>query len=185
MKLMSRLTILEYPDPRLRTRARPVEQFDAALGKLIDDMFETMYEAPGIGLAASQVDVHRRLIIMDVSEDRSQPLVFINPEILAREGAAKTEEGCLSVPGVFDDVERAARVRVKAQDRTGAGFERDLDGVVAVCLQHEMDHLEGKLFVDYLSDLKRDRIRKKLDKERKERVAAQLRGGMTRTAGAR
>ena len=182
---MSRLTILEYPDPRLRTRARPVEQFDAALGKLIADMFETMYEAPGIGLAASQVDVHRRLIIMDVSEDRSQPLVFINPEILQREGAAKTEEGCLSVPGVFDDVERAARVRVRAQDQTGAVFERDLDGVVAVCLQHEMDHLEGKLFVDYLSDLKRDRIRKKLDKERKERLAAQQRGGVTRTAGAR
>jgi len=182
---MSRLTILEYPDPRLRTRARPVEQFDAALGKLIADMFETMYEAPGIGLAASQVDVHRRLIIMDVSDDRSQPLVFINPEILQREGAAKTEEGCLSVPGVFDDVERAVRVRVRAQDQTGAVFERDLDGVVAVCLQHEMDHLEGKLFVDYLSDLKRDRIRKKLDKERKERLAAQQRGGVTRTAGAR
>ncbi len=182
---MSRLTILEYPDPRLRTRARPIEQFDAALGKLIADMFETMYEAPGIGLAASQVDVHRRLIIMDVSDDRSQPLVFINPEILQREGAAKTEEGCLSVPGVFDDVERAARVRVRAQDQTGAVFERDLDGVVAVCLQHEMDHLEGKLFVDYLSDLKRDRIRKKLDKERKERLAAQQRGGVTRTAGAR
>ena len=182
---MSRLTILEYPDPRLRTRARPVEQFDAALGKLIDDMFETMYEAPGIGLAASQVDVHRRLIIMDVSEDRSQPLVFINPEILEREGAAKTEEGCLSVPGVFDDVERAARVRVRAQDQTGAVFERDLDGVVAVCLQHEMDHLEGKLFVDYLSDLKRDRIRKKLDKERKERIATQHSGAATRAAGAR
>jgi peptide deformylase len=185
MKLMSRLTILEYPDPRLRTRARPVEQFDAALEKLIADMFETMYEAPGIGLAASQVDVHRRLIIMDVSEDRSQPLVFINPEILQREGAAKTEEGCLSVPGVYDDVERAARVRVRAQDQTGAVFERDLDGVVAVCLQHEMDHLEGKLFVDYLSDLKRDRIRKKLDKERKERAATQQRGGVSRTAGAR
>ncbi len=182
---MSRLTILEYPDPRLRTRARPVEQFDAALGKLIDDMFETMYEAPGIGLAASQVDVHRRLIIMDVSEDRSQPLVFINPQILEREGSARTEEGCLSVPGIFDDVERAARVRVRAQDRTGATFERDLDGVVAVCLQHEMDHLEGKLFVDYLSDLKRDRIRKKLDKERKERAATQHRGGVSRTAGAR
>jgi peptide deformylase len=185
MKLMSRLTILEYPDPRLRTRARPVEQFDAALGRLIDDMFETMYEAPGIGLAASQVDVHRRLIVMDVSEDRSQPLVFINPEILSREGSAKNEEGCLSVPGVFDDVQRAARIRVRAQDRTGAPFERDLDGVVAVCVQHEMDHLEGKLFVDYLSDMKRDRIRKKLDKDRKERIAAQQRGGATRTAGAR
>jgi peptide deformylase len=185
MKPMSRLTILEYPDPRLRTRARPVEHFDEALGRLIDDMFETMYEAPGIGLAATQVDVHRRLIVMDVSEDRSEPLVWINPEILERDGAVKTEEGCLSVPNVFDDVQRAARTRVRAQDRTGAVFERELEGVLSVCLQHEMDHLEGKLFVDYLSDMKRDRIRKKLDKERKERSAAQHRGGATRTAGAR
>ena len=182
---MSRLTILEYPDPRLRTRAKPVEKFDAALGQLIDDLFETMYEAPGIGLAATQVDVHRRLVVMDVSEDRSAPLVFINPEILERDGVAKTEEGCLSVPGIFDDVERAARVRVRAQDRTGATFERELEGVVGVCLQHEMDHLEGKLFVDYLSDMKRDRIRKKLDKDRKERIAAQHRGAATRSAGAR
>jgi peptide deformylase len=185
MKLMSRLTILEYPDPRLRTRAKPVEEFDAALGRLIDDLFETMYSAPGIGLAATQVDVHRRLIVIDVSEDRSAPLVFINPEILEREGEAKTEEGCLSVPGIFDDIQRAARVRVRAQDRSGAVFEQDLDGVVGVCLQHELDHLEGKLFVDYLSDMKRDRIRKKLEKERKERIAAQHRGGATRTAGAR
>ena len=182
---MSRLTILEYPDPRLRTRARPVERFDEALGRLIDDMFETMYAAPGIGLAATQVDFHRRLIVMDVSEDRTEPLVFINPEILERDGSVKTEEGCLSVPNVFDDVQRAARIRIRAQDRTGAVFERELEGVVAVCLQHEMDHLEGKLFVDYLSDLKRDRIRKKLDKERKERIAAQHRDGVTRTAGAR
>src|SRR5580658_4496347 len=185
MKLMSRLTILEYPDPRLRTRAKPVTEFDATLGRLIDDLFETMYSAPGIGLAATQVDVHRRLIVIDVSEDRSAPLVFINPEILEREGEAKTEEGCLSVPGIFDDIQRAARVRVRAQDRTGAVFEQDLDGVVGVCLQHEMDHLEGKLFVDYLSDMKRDRIRKKLDKDRKERVATQQRGGATRKAGAR
>jgi peptide deformylase len=185
MKLMSRLTILEYPDPRLRTRAKPVTEFDATLGRLIDDLFETMYSAPGIGLAATQVDVHRRLIVIDVSEDRSAPLVFINPEILEREGEAKTEEGCLSVPGIFDDIQRAARVRVRAQDRTGAVFEQDLDGVVGVCLQHEMDHLEGKLFVDYLSDMKRDRIRKKLEKERKERIAAQQRGGATRTAGVR
>ncbi len=182
---MSRLTILEYPDPRLRTRARPVERFDAALGLLIDDMFETMYAAPGIGLAATQVDFHRRLIVMDVSEDRSEPLVFINPEILERDGSIKTEEGCLSVPNIFDDVQRNARIRIRAQDRTGAVFERELDGVVAVCLQHEMDHLEGKLFVDYLSDLKRDRIRKKLEKERKERIAAQHSGGAARTAGAR
>jgi peptide deformylase len=185
MKPMSRLTILEYPDPRLRTRARPVENFDAPLGQLIDDMFETMYAAPGIGLAATQVDVHRRLIVIDVSDDRTDPVVFINPEILSREGEAKTEEGCLSVPNVFDDVQRAARVRVRAQDRTGAVFERDLDGFLAVCLQHEMDHLEGKLFVDYLSDMKRDRIRKKLDKERKERAATQQRTGAIRTAGAR
>ena len=161
---MSRLTILEYPDPRLRTRARPVEQFDAALGKLIDDMFETMYAAPGIGLAASQVDVHRRLIVLDVSEDRAEPLVFINPEILSRDGSAKTEEGCLSVPGIFDDVQRAARVRVRAQDRTGAVFERDLDGVLAVCVQHEMDHLEGRVFVEYLSPLKQTRIRTRMRK---------------------
>jgi peptide deformylase len=185
MKRMSRLTILEYPDPRLRTRARPVERFDAALGRLIDDMFETMYAAPGIGLAATQVDCHRRLIVMDVSEDRSEPLVFINPEILGQDGSIKTEEGCLSVPNIFDDVQRAARITIRAQDKTGAVFERELEGVVAVCLQHEMDHLEGKLFVDYLSDLKRDRIRKKLDKERKERIATQHRGGAARTAGAR
>ena len=184
MKLMSRLTILEYPDPRLRTRAAPVEKFDAALSRLIDDMFETMYQAPGIGLAATQVDYHRRLIVIDISEDRSDPLVFINPEILSKEGKAKTEEGCLSVPGIFDDVQRAERVRVRAQDRTGAVFERDLEGFLAVCLQHEMDHLDGKLFVDYLSDMKREKIRKKLDKERKERAASQQRGVGSRTAGA-
>lgn len=182
---MSRLTILEYPDPRLRTRARPVEQFDAALGRLIDDMLETMYEAPGIGLAATQVDCHRRLIVIDVSDDRSDPLVFINPEILERDGVAKSEEGCLSVPGVFEDVQRAARVRVRAQDRAGLAFERELTDVVSVCLQHEMDHLEGRLFVDYLSDIKRDRIRKKLSKERKGHIAAQQRAGATRSAGAR
>jgi peptide deformylase len=164
-------TILEFPDPRLRTRAQPVTQFDAELGRLIDDMFESMYAAPGIGLAATQVDVHKRLIVIDVSEARNAPLVFINPEILSREGVAETEEGCLSVPGIFDEVERAAKVRVWAQDRTGTAFERDYDGVLAVCVQHEMDHLEGKLFVDYLSDLKRQRIRKKLEKERKQRAS--------------
>jgi peptide deformylase len=167
-------TILEFPDQRLRTRAQPVTQFDAELGKLIDDMFETMYAAPGIGLAATQVDVHKRLLVIDVSEGRNEPLVFINPEILQREGVAETEEGCLSVPGIFDEVKRAAKVRVRSQDRTGAVVERDFEGVLAVCVQHEMDHLEGKLFVDYLSDLKRQRIRKKLEKERKHRAA---RGG--------
>jgi peptide deformylase len=168
---MARLQILEYPDPRLRTRAVPVTLFDARLSQLIDEMFETMYAAPGIGLAASQVDFHQRLIVMDVSEAKDQPQVFCNPEILSRAGVATTEEGCLSVPGIFDDVQRAETVRVRAQDRTGAAFEADLDGIAAVCLQHEMDHLEGKLFVDYLSDIKRDRIRKKLEKDRKERAS--------------
>lgn len=168
---MARLTILEYPDPRLRTRAEPVTTFDAELGRLIDDMFETMYAAPGIGLAATQVDVHRRLIVIDVSKEQNAPQVFINPEIIAREGVEVMEEGCLSVPGIFEEVERADRVRVRAQDRDGVVFERDLDGIAAVCLQHEMDHLQGKLFVDYLSELKRERIRKKLDKDRKERAA--------------
>jgi peptide deformylase len=163
-------TILEFPDQRLRTRAQPVTQFDAELGQLIDDMFETMYAAPGIGLAATQLDVHERLLVIDVSEARNEPLVFINPEILSREGVAETEEGCLSVPGIFDEVKRAAKVRVRSQDRTGAVGERDFEGVLAVCIQHEMDHLEGKLFVDYLSDLKRQRIRKKLEKERKQRA---------------
>ena len=167
---MALRTILEFPDQRLRTRAQPVTQFDAELGKLIDDMFETMYAAPGIGLAATQVDVHKRVLVIDVSEGRNEPLVFINPEILQREGVAETEEGCLSVPGIFDEVKRAAKVRVRSQDRTGAVVERDFEGVLAVCVQHEMDHLEGKLFVDYLSDLKRQRIRKKLEKERKHRA---------------
>ncbi|MGH8208652.1 MAG: peptide deformylase [Steroidobacteraceae bacterium] len=168
---MALRTILEYPDPRLRTRAQPVIQFDAELGRLVDDLFETMYAAPGIGLAATQVDVHKRLIVIDVSKEGDQPLVFINPEVLAREGEEISEEGCLSVPDCFAEVKRAARVRVRAQDRNGEVFERDYEEVLAVCIQHEMDHLDGKLFVDYLSDLKRERIRKKLDKERKERVA--------------
>jgi peptide deformylase len=174
---MARLTILEYPDPRLRTRAVPVTRFDAALGQLVDDMFETMYAAPGIGLAATQVDVHQQLIVIDVSKDKTEPLVFINPEIIARDGVEVTEEGCLSVPGIYEEVERADRVTVRAFDRHGARFECELDGIAAVCLQHEMDHLAGKLFVDYLSDLKRERIRKKLDKDRKERAARARAGG--------
>jgi peptide deformylase len=169
---MALLTILEYPDPRLRKRAAPVTRFDSELAHLIDDMFETMYAAPGIGLAATQVDAHQRLIVIDVSAEKNQPMVFINPELTAREGAATTEEGCLSVPGVFDEIQRAAKVRVRAQDRFGETFERELEGVAATCLQHEMDHLEGKLFVDYLSDLKRERVRKKLEKDRKERAAS-------------
>jgi peptide deformylase len=168
---MARLQILEYPDPRLRTRAQPVEVFDAALAKQVEDMFETMYAAPGIGLAATQVDYHKRLIVMDVSETKNQRQVFINPEILAAEGQGVGEEGCLSVPGIFDEVKRAAKIRARFHDVTGQVREIELDGLASVCLQHEMDHLEGKLFVDYLSDLKRERIRKKLDKDRKERAA--------------
>lgn len=168
---MALLPILEYPDPRLRERALPVTEFDEALSRLIDDMLETMYVAPGIGLSATQVNVRKRLLVIDMSETHDDPHVFVNPEILSREGIAKTEEGCLSVPGIFDQVERAAKVRVRAQDRRGELFERDLEGLLAVCLQHEMDHLEGKLFVDYLSDVKRQRIRKKLEKDRKERKA--------------
>ena len=178
---MALRTILEFPDPRLRTRAEPVTSFDAALGSLVDDMLETMYAAPGIGLAATQVDVHKRLIVIDISKEHNEPLVLVNPEILSREGDASTEEGCLSVPGIFDEVKRAAKVRVRAKDRNGETFERDFDDVLAVCIQHEMDHLEGRLFVDYLSDLKRERIRKKLDKDRKERAARTV----SASAGAR
>jgi peptide deformylase len=167
---MALLPVLEFPDPRLRTRAAPVTEFDSGLKQLIADMFETMYRAPGIGLAATQVNVHRRLIVIDVSKEGNQPEVYINPEILEREGSEVSEEGCLSVPNVYEDVERAARIKVRAQDADGQTFERELEGMHAVCLQHEMDHLAGKLFVDYLSGLKRERIRRKLEKERRERA---------------
>ena len=166
---MSRLTILEYPDPRLRTQAQPVTTFDAALRQLAADMLETMYAAPGVGLAATQVNVHQRMLVADVSETHDQPQVLVNPEILSREGVAVREEGCLSVPGIFDEVERAARIRVRAQDVEGQSFELEADDLLAVCIQHEIDHLDGKLFVDYLSELKRQRIRKKLEKDRKQR----------------
>lgn len=164
---MAKLSILEFPDPRLRTKAKPVTQIDAALQTLIDDMFATMYAAPGVGLAASQVDVHLRLMVIDVSAEKNTPLVFINPEILEREGEQHCEEGCLSVPGVFAKVARAERVRVRAQDRNGVPFECAADGLLAICIQHEMDHLDGKLFVDYLSPLKREMVRKKLQKQRR------------------
>jgi peptide deformylase len=177
---MTRLTILEYPDPRLRTRAVPVDAVDAPLRELIDDMLETMYAANGIGLAATQVNVHRRLLVADVSEGRDLPQVFINPEILSREGAAISQEGCLSVPGYYDDVERAERIRVRAQGRDGKTFERDLEGLLAICLQHEIDHLDGRLFVDYLSEMKRQRVRKKIEKEKRLRAE----GGATAPAGA-
>ncbi len=174
---MARLPILEFPDPRLRTRAEPVVRFDAPLVRLVEDMIETMYAAKGIGLAATQVNVHRRLLVMDVSEGHDEPLEYVNPQLLAREGSEESEEGCLSVPQVFEKVKRAERVRVRAQDRHGTWFERELDGLAAVCLQHEMDHLDGKLFVDYLSSLKRDRIRRRLEKERREQEAAPVRAG--------
>ena len=169
---MAKLTILEFPDPRLRTRAAPVKAVDDRIRRLVDDMFETMYAAPGVGLAATQVDVHERVIVIDTTEDRSQPITLINPEIIARNGVEEMEEGCLSVPGIFDKVRRAERIRVRTLDREGQLQEFDADGLLAVCIQHEMDHLEGKLFVDYLSELKRTRIRKKLEKERREKPAA-------------
>jgi peptide deformylase len=170
---MAKLTILEFPDPRLRTRAVPVAAVDDGIRRLVDDMFETMYEAPGVGLAATQVNVHQRVLVVDVSQERNQPLVFINAEIVEREGTVEAEEGCLSVPGIFDKLNtRSARIVVRALDRNGQPFERAADGLLAVCIQHEMDHLEGKLFVDYLSELKRSRIRKKLEKERRERGSA-------------
>lgn len=164
---MAILQILEYPNPRLRTRAETVVEVDETIRQLIDDMLETMYDALGIGLAATQVDVHKRVLVADVSAEHDDPRCFINPEILDEEGAEVTEEGCLSVPGVYDRVERAERIRVRALDRNGQPFEADLDGLLAVCVQHEIDHLDGKLFVDYLSDLKRRRIRKRLEKSRR------------------
>lgn len=171
---MALLNILKFPDPRLRTRARPVTEFDDGLRRLVADMFETMYDAPGIGLAATQVDVHQRLLVMDVSEDKSRPQVLINPEILEAEGEEEMDEGCLSVPGYYETVRRAEKIRVKAQDEHGEWREFEADGLEAVCIQHEMDHLEGKLFIDYLSTLKRDRIRKKLEKEQKKRQAVAI-----------
>ena len=169
---MAKLPILEFPDPRLRTVAKPVEKVDADLVRLIDDMFETMYAAPGIGLAATQVDVHRRLLVLDVSEDNSRPMVFINPEILSAEGHQVYQEGCLSVPGIYADVTRANSVKVRALDRNGDAFELEADGLLAVCIQHEMDHLAGKVFVDYLSPLKREQVRKKLAKQARGSDAA-------------
>ncbi len=170
---MAKLTILEYPDPRLRTRAQPVEAIDDSLRSLVDDLFETMYAAKGIGLAATQVDRHLRLLVTDVSPDRSDPRVFINPQVIERAGSTEAEEGCLSVPGIYDTLRaRAERIRVRALCRDGQPFELEADGLLGVCIQHEMDHLDGKLFVDYLSELKRNRIRKKLEKERRERVPA-------------
>ncbi|MWV10883.1 peptide deformylase [Pseudomonas sp. R-28-1W-6] len=168
---MAILNILEFPDSRLRTIAKPVTQFDDALQQLIDDMFETMYAAPGIGLAATQVNVHKRLVVMDLSEDKSEPRVFINPEFESlTEQMDQYQEGCLSVPGFYENVDRPQKVRIKALDRTGQPYELVAEGLLAVCIQHECDHLNGKLFVDYLSSLKRDRIKKKLEKQHRQQA---------------
>lgn len=167
---MAQLPILTYPDPRLHTVAKPVVQVDDRIRRLIDDMAETMYAAPGIGLAATQVDVHEQVIVIDISEERNQLLALINPEIVAAEGHEVAEEGCLSVPGIYDKVERAATITVRALDRQGKTFTLDADGLLAVCIQHEMDHLKGKVFVEYLSLLKQNRIKTKLRK--RERATA-------------
>jgi len=164
---MAKLTILEYPNPRLRIEAQPVAEVNDSIRKLVDDMFETMQEAQGIGLAATQVDVHKRVIVMDISEEHNEPRVFINPEIEVLEPeTVPYDEGCLSVPGFYESVSRPCHVMIRALDRDGKAFEEEASGLLAVCIQHEIDHLQGKLFVDYLSPLKRDRIRKKLKKQR-------------------
>jgi peptide deformylase len=167
---MAKLNILEFPDPRLTTVATAVESFDEPLKKLVEDMTETMYSANGIGLAATQVNVHKRLLVLDVSENQDQPRVYINPEILSQAGEQTHEEGCLSVPGIYASVKRAENITVRAQDIEGNTFEEQLEELHAVCIQHEMDHLIGRLFVDYLSPLKRNMVRKKLEKQRKVAV---------------
>jgi peptide deformylase len=169
---MALLNILHFPDPRLRTKAQPVQEVDDAIRRQIRDMFETMYAAPGIGLAATQVDFHQRIIVIDISEDKSSPLILINPEILRMEGEQQYDEGCLSVPGFYEPVDRAAQIRIRALNEQGQSFEMDADGLLAVCIQHEIDHLDGKLFVDYLSEMKRTRIRKKLVKQQKHEAVS-------------
>jgi len=165
---MALLTILNFPDHRLRTKAKQVIDFNKKIIKLTDDMFFTMYAAPGIGLAATQVDVHQRIITIDASEEKNQPLVVINPSIIEKEGEQAIDEGCLSLPGIYEPVKRYNSIRLNAQDKYGEFYELDAKGLLSVCIQHEMDHLEGKLFVDYLSEMKRNRIRKKLAKALKE-----------------
>lgn len=160
--------ILHFPDPKLRTRSTPVERVDDEIRTLIDDMFETMYDAPGIGLAAPQIAVFKRIIVVDTSEDKSTPLALINPELVETRGVEVMDEGCLSVPGIYEEVERADWIKVRALDRKGQPFELEASGLEAVCIQHEIDHLDGKLFVDYLSEIKRQRIRKKMEKQRRQ-----------------
>ena len=167
---MPLLEILEYPDPRLRKKAQPVEDFGEELQQQIDAMLDTMYAAPGIGLAGTQVDIHKQLFVIDVSEDKSSPLVFINPRLVELRGVEEMEEGCLSFPAVYAKVQRADEVTIEALDRNGKSFQLDADELLAVCIQHEYDHTQGKLFVDYLSPLKRQRIRKKLEKEQKAKL---------------
>ncbi len=169
---MAILDILHFPDSRLRNKAKPVKEVDGRVRQLVDDMFETMYQAPGIGLAAIQVNVPLRVVTIDISEEHDQPLALINPEILERDGVEEMDEGCLSVPGVYEKVRRADHIRFRALDRDGRPFEQEADGLLAVCVQHEIDHLDGKLFVDYLSNLKRQRIRKKLEKEARQAAPA-------------
>jgi len=165
---MSILNILNYPDERLRTIAQPVIEVSKEIQQLTDDMLETMYNAPGIGLAATQINVHQRIIVIDASEEKNQPLVLINPEILEKDGEQDFEEGCLSVPSIYETVQRAQHIKISALNREGNSFEMEAEGLLAVCIQHEMDHLQGILFVDYLSQLKRQRIRKKLQKQQKQ-----------------
>ena len=167
---MAILNILHFPDPRLRNKALPVEKVDDDIRQLAQDMLETMYEAPGIGLAATQVNVQKRVIVIDISEDKSEPLVLVNPELIETNGEREFQEGCLSVPEAYELVTRADTIRFKALDLDGNPFERDAEGLLATCVQHEIDHLDGKLFVDYLSNLKRDRIRKKLEKHQKQKL---------------
>jgi peptide deformylase len=166
---MSTLDILKFPDKRLRNKAEPVRAVTAEIRRTVDDMFETMYAAPGIGLAATQVNVPLRIVVIDISDQHASPLCLINPEILERQGEEQMEEGCLSVPGFYEEVTRAEKIRFRALDREGAPFEQETDGLLAVCVQHEIDHLDGKLFVDHISSLKRQRIRKKLEKERRQK----------------
>jgi peptide deformylase len=172
VKPMSLLTIIEFPDPRLRTRAEPVTVFDAELKQFVADLFETMYDANGVGLAATQVNVHKRVLVTDMSDDRNEPLALINPQILEKAGSQVYQEGCLSFPGLYADVTRALTVKVKAQNVRGEEIIVEVEGPLAVCIQHEMDHLEGKVFVDYLSSLKRNLLLKRLEKARKQAATA-------------
>lgn len=165
---MSILTVLEFPDKRLRTKAKKVTVFDKKITTLVEDMFETMYDFKGVGLAATQINIHQRVIVIDVSEEKNAPLCLINPEIVEKQGAEESEEGCLSVPGFFEMVTRAEKIKIKALDKHGEPFELDADELLSVCIQHEIDHLEGKLFVDYISAFKRNRIKAKLDKIHKQ-----------------